>query len=178
MKRSAPFQSEVAASHENQLLDARHQACQRRHGLRALQGQQRALRHGDDGAALADPGLDMRDVIDLAGAIDDDEDVSAPVHEHQVVDDGAFIRQQQAVALFAGGQADHVHGNQRFERGSGVRAHQSQLAHVRHVEQAGAVARVVVFGHEAGGILHRHRITGKRHHAGAEFEGAMRSAAW
>ena len=63
----------------------------------------------------------------------------------------ALIGQQQAVALLAGGQADHVHGNQRFERGSGIGPDQAQLAHVRHVEQAGGVARVVVFGHRPAG---------------------------
>jgi hypothetical protein len=93
----------------------------------------------------------------------------APVDEHQVIDDAAFVIEQQAVALLAGLQADHVHGNQGLERGCGVSTHQAQLAHVRDVEQAGGGAGVVVFGHQAGRVLHRHRIAGKRHHAGTEF---------
>jgi hypothetical protein len=150
-------------------LDARHHARQGGDRLRALQGQQRALRHRDDLATLADPGLDMGDVASLAGAIDDDKEVCAPVDEHQVVDDAAFVIEQQPVALLAGLQTDHVHGNQGLERGCGVSTHQTQLAHVRDVEQAGGGAGVVVFGHEAGRVLHRHRIAGKRHHAGTEL---------
>jgi hypothetical protein len=29
---------------------------------------------------------------------------------------------------------------------------------------------VQVFGHQAGGVLHWHAVTGKRHHAGAQFK--------
>ncbi|CKS66750.1 Uncharacterised protein [Mycobacterium tuberculosis] len=91
------------------------------------------------------------------------------VEEHQVVKDAAFVVQQQAVALLAGGQVDHVDGHQGFEGGRGVGADEAKLAHLGDVEQAGRIARVLVFGHEAGGVLHRHGIAGEGHHAGAEL---------
>ena len=143
------------------------------HGQRALQRQQRHLGHRDDFAAAADFVLDMRDVAHLARAIDDDEDIAAARHiaveEHQIVNDAAFVIEQQAVALLAGCQVDHIDRHQGFKRGGGVRADQPQLAHVRHVEQAGAAAGVQVFGHQSGRVLHRHGIAGKRHHARTEF---------
>jgi hypothetical protein len=67
-------------------------------------------------------------------------------------------------------QADHVHRHQAFEARPRHRADQAQLAHVRHVEQAGGVAGVQVLGHQAGGVLHRHAVAGKGHHAGAQFQ--------
>jgi hypothetical protein len=70
--------TETATGHEDQFLDTGHQARQGGDRLRALQGQQRALRHRDDVAALADPGLDVGDVAHLAGAIDDDKEVVRP----------------------------------------------------------------------------------------------------
>jgi hypothetical protein len=146
----------------------------RRHGLRALQRQQGAFRHRDHFAALADLGLDMRDVAGLAGAVDDHEQVAAvgvvAVDEHQVVDDRAFIGQQQAVALLVDAQTDHVDRHQALEGGGRIGADQAQLTHVRDVEQAGRIARVGMFSHQAGRVLHRHRVAGKGHHARAQFE--------
>jgi hypothetical protein len=154
MKQSQPA-TEAPAGHEHQLFDPGRQALQRGDGLRALQRQQRHLGHGDDFAARADFGLDVRDVAHLAGAVDDHEQpgdarvAAAAVEEHQVVDDAAFVIEQQAVALLAGGQVDHVDRHQRLERGRRVGAYQAQLAHVGHVEQAGGLARVQVLGHQA-----------------------------
>ncbi len=162
----------LPTGHEHQLLDAGAQAQQDGDGLRALQRQQGHLGHRDDLAARADFGLDVRDVADLAGAIDDHKNVAAvgivAVHEHQVVDDAALVIEQQAVALLADAQVDHIDRHQALEGGAGVGAHQAQLAHVGHVKQARQGAGVVVLGHQAGGVLHRHRVTGKRHHAGAQ----------
>ena len=138
--------------------------------MRPLQRQQAALGHGHNGAAAANARLDVGDVAHLAGAVDDHEQVSAPVDEHQVVDDGALFGEQQAIALLAYRQADHVDRHQRFEGGGGIGAFQAQLPHVRDVEQAGGPAGVVVLGHQAGGVLHRHGVAGKGHHAGAQFE--------
>ena len=38
-----------------------------------------------------------------------------------------------------------------------------------HIEQAGALAGVVVFGHQARRVLHRHGVAGKRYHARTQF---------
>ena len=48
----------------------------------------------------------------------------------------AFVGQQQAVALLARRQADHVDRHQRLEGCGGIRPDQPQLPHVRDVEQA------------------------------------------
>ena len=112
---------ETAAAHEHQLFDARRQTLQGGDGLRPLQCQQRLLGAGDDLAACADFILDMGDVTRLAGAVDDDEQVApmkvVAVEKHQVIDDAAFVIEQQAVALLADGQVDHVNRNQGFEGG-------------------------------------------------------------
>jgi hypothetical protein len=68
------------------------------------------------------------------------------------------------------GRSIDVDRHQGLEGGRGVGADQAQLAHVRNVEQAGRVARVLVLGHQAGGVLHRHRVAGEGHHAGAELD--------
>ena len=83
-------------------------------------------------------------------------------------DAAAFVIEQQAVALLARSQVDHVHRHQALERGRCIGSDQAQLAHVRDVKQAGCGAGVQVLGHQACRVLHRHRVTGKRHHARAQ----------
>ncbi len=79
--------------------------------------------------------------------------------------------EQQAVALLAHGQVDHVHRHQGFKRGGGIAHLMSlELAHVRHVEQAGGGAGVHVLGHQAGGVLHGHVVAPERHRLGTEFD--------
>ncbi|MPM47009.1 hypothetical protein SDC9_93717 [bioreactor metagenome] len=161
---------ELASRHEHQLFYAGDQARQHGGSLGALQRQQTALGHGDLFAAVADAFDDVRNVAHLAGTVDDHEDVLATVEEHQVIDDAAIVIEQQAVALLAFCQADHIHRHQGFEGSCGVGTHQAQLAHVRDIEQTGCLARVVVLCHQPGGVLHGHGVAGKRHHAGAELD--------
>ncbi len=165
----AAVPGEGPAGHEYQLVHAGHQPRQRIDGLGPLQCEQRPLGQGDHLAAGADACLDMGDVAHLAGAVDDDEDVIAAIHEHQVVDDRAFFGQQQPVALLARRQPDDIDRHQRFEGLCRIRPGQPQLPHVGDVEQSCRVARVVMFGHEPGGILDRHGIAGEGHHAGAKL---------
>ena len=141
-----------------------------RTGAERKQREQALRGQGDDLAAVADARLDMGDVGQLAGAVDDQKQMIAPVDEHQVVDDGAFVGQQQAVALLVHAQADHVHGHQRLQRAGSVGPDELQLAHVRDVEQAGGFAHLLVLGDQAVFVLHRHRIAGKGHHAGAQLD--------
>ena len=162
---------QAGAGHEHQLRRARCQARQHGSGLRALQRQQGLVGQWHHLAALANLRLDVGDVPHLTGAVDDDEDFIRPhAQEHQVVDDAARLVQQQAVALLAHGQVDHIDGHQRLERGGGVGADEAQLAHVRDIEQTGLRARVQVLGHQARRVLHGHGITSKGHHARAQFE--------
>ena len=111
----------------------------------------------------------MGNIGHLAGTIHHDKDVGLAAHKHQVVHDAAGFVEQQAVALLAYGQIHHVHRHQAFKGRSGIGSDQAQLAHMRDIKQSGGRARVVVFGHQAGRVLHRHGVTGKRHHARTEF---------
>jgi hypothetical protein len=50
------------------------------------------------------------------------------------------------------------------------------LAHVRDIEQAGGGAAMQMLGEDASLILHRHGVTGERHHAATEF--TVQSIEW
>ena len=67
-----------------------------------------------------------------------------------------------------GPSAADVAGHQRLERRGRIGAGETQLAHMRNVEQPGLGAGVQMLGEDAGRILHRHLIAGERHHPGAE----------
>ena len=107
----------VAAGHEYQLFHAGCQTRQGCHGLWALQCEQRHLRHGDDFAARADRRLDVRNIGHLAGTIHHYKNVGFALHKHQVVHDAAIRIKQQAVALFAHRQVNHIHRHQALEGG-------------------------------------------------------------
>ena len=147
---------------------------QRGNGQRPLQRQQRHVRHGDDAAAAADPVLDVGDVARLAGAVHNDKQVAAvgrvAVDKHQVVNDAARFIQQQTVALLARRQVNHIHRHQAFKRCGCLTPDQAQLAHMRHVKQAGGAAGMQVFGHQACRVLHRHGVAGEWHHARAQID--------
>ncbi len=164
----------MGAAHELQLVAARCQSLHDVHGLRALQCQQRQFGAGYDLAACTDMRGDMGHVRHLAGAVDHYEQVAAmgyiAVDEHQIVQNTAGVVEQQAVALLADRKVDHVHRNQRFQCGRGLWPAKAQLTHVGDIEQAGCMARVLVFGHDPGRVLNRHAVAGKRHHARAEFQ--------
>jgi len=74
------------------------------------------------------------------------------------------------VALFADSQPDDVLRHQVLQRGSGVVTAQLQLAHVRDIKQRSLVAALAVLGQDAGRVLHRHGVAGKRHHLGTELQ--------
>jgi|GEM_PF-6905431 len=110
----------------------------------------------------------------LASGVDDEEQavvaVEGPGH-HQVVDDAALVVEKLAVALLAGDEAEDVRRYQCLKRAGDagmVRADEGELAHVRHIEQPGRFAGMLMLGNDALGILHRHVVAGKGHHAGAE----------
>ncbi len=168
-RRALP--GEVATGHEHQLAYPWQQARQRRHGQRPLQSQQRVVGHGQHLAALADARLDVRNVAHPASPIDHHKNfINATAEEHQVVDDAARVVEQQTVALLARWQVDHVNRHQGFKRGCSIGADQAQLAHVRDVKQSGRLSGLVMFGHQAAGVLHGHGVAGKRHHASAQLQ--------
>ena len=162
-------QLEGAAGHEHQLRHARVQVRQRLGRARALQRQQRALGHRQHLAAVADVGDQVLDVGGLAAGVDHQQQVVLAPRDHQVVEDAAAGVGEEGVALLADGQAEHVHRHQRFQRLGGVVADQAQLAHVRDVEQRRRLAALLVLGDDAAGVVDRHVVAGKGHHAGAVF---------
>ncbi len=99
----------------------------------------------------------------------------AAIDNHEVVENAAGLVGEKRIALAAGCEAEDIDGDERFESPGGIGivaglCLHDNLAHVRHVEETGGGAGVDVFLEDAGGILHRHVIAGKRHHAGAELQ--------
>jgi hypothetical protein len=143
---------------------------QRLRRARTLQRQQRALGHRHHLAAVADVGDQVADVGVLAAGVDHQQQVGLAPRHHHVVEDAAAGVGEQGVTLLAHGQPKHVHRHQCFQRPRGVVANQAHLAHVRHVEQRGRLAALLVLGNDAAGIVDRHVVAGKGHHAGAMLE--------
>ena len=99
----------------------------------------------------------------LGGAVDDDVEILAPARRHQVVDDPAFLVEQQRIfGLHVGGGLE-VAGHQLLERRIDAAAVHQQLAHVADVEQPGILARPQVLGDDPF-VLDRHFVAGERHH--------------
>ena len=169
-EKRLPLPDKALTVHEDHGLHARHQARQCVHGGGALQSQQRLFWQRCDLAARGELALDVGQIGCLAGAVDHHQQVVAPVAKHQVVFNATLGIEQHAVALAAHGQADGVHRHQGFKGGGGIRAAEADLPHVRDVKQAGLGAGVQVFGHQAAGVLHRHVVSSKGHHAGTKFE--------
>ncbi len=142
---------------------------QNRLGLWALQRQQRAVLDQLDGNSLRfERVAQAGDVGVLARGVHDQEQVIAAVGDHQVVLDPAVVVGENRIALAAFRQADHVDRHQAFQRLGGALAAQHHLAHVADVEQPGGLARVQMFLHHAQRVLHRHVVTGERHHLRAQ----------
>jgi hypothetical protein len=121
------------------------------------------------GHARADLGPQMGDVGRLAGRVDDQEEVIAAVGDHQVVENAARVVRKQRIARAPDTEPGDIARHKRFESGGSAVALQADLPHVRHIEQRGAGARMVVFGDDAGGILHRHLVAGELHELGAQL---------
>lgn len=117
--------------------------------------------------------LKMLEIFFFTRGIDDDEEVVVHVGDHQVVEDAAIIVGEETVALTSLSEAENIDRHEAFQRQrrvlifAGAGAY-GDLAHMRNVEQAGGGAGPEMFPHHAGGILHRHVVAGKRHHAGSE----------
>jgi len=138
-------------------------------GQRTLQGEKRAVGDGFDLGHGGERIANERDVLRLAGGIDDDKEVVAPVGEHEVVPDAASIVGEQAIALAPGGEAQHVDRHHGFEAALECLhprlGPQDDLAHV----EPGGGTRMVVFPKHAQRILDRHVVARERHHLRAKF---------
>ena len=114
--------------------------------------------------------LNMCDVTDFAGTVDDHKNIVFAFEKHQVIHDAAIVIEQQAVALLANGQVDHIDRHQALKRGRRVWPHQAQLTHVRDVKQPTLCARVQVLSHQTSGVLHWHAVAREGHHSGTQAQ--------
>lgn len=162
------FDAEGPGAHEDQRRHLAGEPGESVHGLRALQREQRQIGAVDE----RDGGWQMRhhvgDVAVLGGAVDDDVEMIAAIRGHQVVDDAAVVVEQQRIAHAVLAQREEIARHQLLERRGGPLAADFELAHVADVEQAGALARPAVLGHDAF-ELHGHGIARERHHAAAQL---------
>ena len=145
-------------------------------GERPLQGEQGLVIGNDQFDPVADLGTKQGEIGMLAAGIDDEAESAVisrigRARDHEIVERAALVVKQLGIALTAAAEIDDVGGQQRFQR-RGHRlvavADQEGLAHMGDVEQAGGVAGVIVLGDDAGRVLHRHVVPGKRHHARTE----------
>jgi hypothetical protein len=120
----------------------------------------------------------MGNVLFLAGGIDHQEKgLRPPAGDNQVIQHTATAVGQQGIGLAVASKADDIRRHQGFQPLRRARARNDDLPHVRHVEQARRLSGMEVFLDDACGVLHRHVVTGKRHHAGTKFpvQGVERS---
>ena len=110
----------------------------------------------------------MRDVLRFARGVHHDVQVASRVENHQIIEDAACVVGEERVTLLTGRNANHVNGNERFERRSRVSAMQFHLPHVRHIKQTSVRSSVKMLFQHAKRILHRHFVASKRHHARAK----------
>jgi hypothetical protein len=115
----------------------------------------------------------MRDIGGLAGGIDHDEHMIAPVGQHQVIQNTPRVVGEHAIALPHRTQPQQIHGHERLHRlGHGViapRRTQDHLTHVAHIEKPRLGAAMQMLLHHAHGILHRHVIAREGHHLGPQL---------
>ena len=104
-----------------------------------------------------------------AAGVDHQEQMVAGLADDQVVEDAARLVGELRVARAPRRQALDVARHQPLERRRGVGAVQSDLAHVRDVEQGGGGAAMLVLGQDAGRVLDRHLPAGERHHLAAQL---------
>ena len=117
---------------------------------------------------------DMGKIRILASRIDDKEQrVGTAVldpRRHQVIADAAGIVQQERVTHLACVQAGDIAWHKAFEKRQHIVSPQDRLPHMGDVEQAGRGTGMLVFGDNAVGVLDRHGIARKRHHAPTAFD--------
>ena len=155
--------AEQTGGHEGQIFDTGDEPRQGGHRLRSLQGEQAVTVHRHKGNALRQPRAHMGDVAMLGRAVDDHVEIVDPARDHQIVDDPAGRVEQQRIAHAVDAEALDVAGQQRLQRARHIVARQGKLPHMADVEQAGMVARPLMFGEDTV-ILDRHRIACERHH--------------
>ena len=105
----------------------------------------------------------VADIFPLGRAIDHDIEAIGPAGDHQVVEDPAFLVQQQRITRPMGLERRQIDRQHCLQRRLRPFAADEQLAHVRNIKQPGAFAGPQVLGNDAV-ILHRHPVAGEFDH--------------
>ena len=138
-----------------------------------MQRDERARVQTLDHAALGQGCTQVSLIVLLAARVDDQHEMIAQICDHQIVEDAARGIGKKRVALSPFAETEQVDGDELFECARRIRhasetgAH-DKLAHMRDVEQPRRCARMQMLLDDAGRILHRHVVTGERHHPRAE----------
>ena len=115
-------------------------------------------------------GAHVGDVGGFAGGVDHQEQVIlGQFRDHQIVENAALGIGENAIAGAARLQTLDIAGNQGFQPRGDPRSLDLDLPHVGDVEQTGLFPDMTVFGHDSGGVPHRHRIAGEGHHLAPQF---------
>jgi hypothetical protein len=176
--RRDPADRDDAIMHEAQRGDVRRMSRENRLGFRPLQRHQREFVGAPEPHVRRQLRFEMRVVVFLAAGVHDQMERAwmawiGGAGDHEIVEDAAILVQELRVALLMRLEVEDVGRAKRFQRRRrglvpAVVGQDKGLAHMRHVEQAGAAARPVVFGDDARRILDRHVVAGERNHARAQ----------
>ena len=160
-----------ARVHEAHFRYARHQRGQRRLGARSLKGKKRTISDRGHGAT-GKIGRKVRDVLFLRCRVHNQQQIVAPVGDHQVIKDAARLAGKEPVSLPPLGNSEDGNRHKRlkgqlglFERVSG----NPDLTHMAYVEKPRRCPGMQVFPEHAVIVLHRHLVASKRHHPGVKI---------
>ncbi len=106
-------------------------------------------------------------LLDVRGVDAQEELALAEARHDHVVDAAALVVQHQPIARAAEREVRHIAGHERIDGGHRTRAREMDLAHVRDVEEARALAdRGVLL--EDRGVLDRHLVAREGNEACAQ----------
>ncbi len=137
----------------------------------AAEGAASAGRSGGD-IVVAVPVTQGGDLVGVVRVSGSQEDLLWPVAVAWLGMGGLAVVALGLVWLLARRQACDVAWHQGLQRLGGVVAGlggEAYLAHVRDVEQAAGIPGLGMLDQDAGRVLHRHFVAGKRHETRAEF---------
>ena len=157
---------EEISLHEEEPVNAGDDARNGFNRFRPLQREQGAVFEMVDIDGRRQIRAQIGDVLVLYRAIDDHIEPGRGRRDHQVIKHASIRAKQQRIAHPPFFQRGDIAGNELFERCRDPFARKDQLPHMADIEKACALARPLMFGHDAF-ILDRHCIASERHHAGA-----------
>ena len=163
---------QCAHIHKAHRRDIGAQSRQHRLGERSLQREQGSIIQTFDDAAVGKRVAQVRFVRILAAGIDHKEEMIAPVRDHQVVEDAAARVGEQRISLSPFVEAQQIDRHQGLECACGALAAlraDSELTHVRHIEEPCCGAGVEMLLEDAVRKIDRHLVACEGREARAEL---------